>query len=272
MSNNTKNKQFNFKQVLIGLGAILIVFGFGWLGCGGLDSLAERIKNQCSVDEFDEQNDRTPNQCSVDEFDEFAKKNNLNFPPDKYTVYEATLDKFIKCIGPKDKSVGDLSHYFKVLTHLKMKEKCRLKYEIIGDSFASKPMINLDNIIIDKSPEGAWEAVLLSVLGDQFNLIWHAGYSQRCIVTNWRKFYNGRPADEVSGKRVCTEVDMKTLSSWDITPKVEINDDETATVYYCIFNAWNGFRRVSQRVHFDTGKLEKPVTLEQFYYNCRIRF
>ena len=37
MTNNTKNKQFNFKQMLIWLGAMLIGFALGWLGCKGLD-------------------------------------------------------------------------------------------------------------------------------------------------------------------------------------------------------------------------------------------
>ena len=212
-------------------------------------------------------------------FDEFAKQNNLYFPPTKRNVYTASLNKFDKCVKEMNKKCseytlkGDLSHYFKILTHLKMKDQCHLEYETFGDCFfGSKPMINLDNIIIDKSPEGAWEAVLLFALGDQFNLTRHAGYSQLCIVTSWRKFYNGYPADEVSGKTVCAEADMKTLSTWDITPKVEMNDDETATVYYCIFNAWNGFKQISQRVHFDTGVLEDPVTLANIPYSCGIIF
>lgn len=211
-------------------------------------------------------------------FDEFAKQNNLNFPPAERTVFTDTLDKFIRCVKatgknhPMDTFCGDLSHYFKVLTHLKMKDQYCLTYKTFGDIFGdSKPEISFDNIMIDKSPEGAWEAVLLFALGDQFNLTGHAGYSQLCIVTDWRKFYSSRPADEVSGRSVCAEADMKTLSTWDIAPKVEINDD-TATVYYCVFSAWYGFSKISQRVHFDTGVLDSPVTLAHVPYDCGIIF
>lgn len=212
-------------------------------------------------------------------FDEFAKQNNLQFPPAQCSVYSTTLDKFVQCVKatgkayPADQAGGDLTHYLDVLTHLKMKDQCRLEYKTYGDrSYGSMPMIPLNNIIIDKSPEGAWEAVLLFLLGNQFNLTRHAGYSQLCIVSCWQKFYNGRPADEVSGKSVCAEADMKTLSAWDITPKVEINSDETATVYCCVFNAWHGFKQISQRVHFDSGTLEDCITLAHVPYCCRVMF
>lgn len=208
--------------------------------------------------------------------DEFAKQNNLYFPPAKRNVYSAKLEQFVKCVkaenAKKPMPCGDLSHYFDVLTHLKPKEQRPLQYWTIGDHLGSEPIIDVSNIVIDKSPEGAWEAVLLFTLGNQFHLGWHAGYSQICIVTSWRKFYLSRPADEVSGKRVCAEADMKTLSTWDVTPKVEMNDDETATVYYCVCSAWHGFKQISQRVHFDTGKLDDPVTLEHVPYDCGILF
>lgn len=219
-----------------------------------------------------------PTDCP-NSFEEFVKQNNLKFPDTQHNVYTDTLEKFVKCVKmtgkkhPANELSGDLSHYFDVLSHLRMKENFRLEYEIVGDRlWGSKPMINLDNIIIDNSPEGAWEAVLLFALGNQFNLTWHAGYSQLCIVASWQKFYSGRPADEVSGNRVCAEADMKTLSTWNITPKVEINDDETATAYYCVFSAWYGFSQISQRIHFGTGVLEDPVTLAHVPYNCGIMF
>lgn len=214
-----------------------------------------------------------------DSFDEFAKQNNLNVPPKTHSIYTVTLEKFIQCVKatgekyPANEPCGDLSHYLDVLTHLKMKDQCRLEYETFGDRFyGTTPAISLVNIIIDKSPEGAWEAVLLSELGNQFNLTRHAGYSQRCIVTSWREFYNGRPAAEVCGKIVCAQADMNTLLTWDITPKVEINNDETATVYYCVFNAWSGFKQVSRRVRFDTGAVEERVTLAHVPYDCGTRF
>ena len=211
-------------------------------------------------------------------FDDFAKQNNLTFPPAKRNTYTSTLKKFVKCVKATNKKCwgtecGDLSHYFDVLTHLKMKEGCRLEYITYGDScWGARPLIDFSNIVIDKSPEGAWEAVLLINLGGQFNLQRHAGYSQCCIAGSWQDFYRGWPADEVSGRQVCAETDMKTLSTWDISPKVEMNDDETATVYYCIFNAWDGFRQVSQCVHFDTGELDEPVLLEYLSYCCRVMF
>ena len=215
-------------------------------------------------------------------FDEFAKQTDLNFPAAKRSVYTAVLNKFVKCVKEmgKKRSIESMGYcspyihfpdqedeiacylrYFDILTHLTLKGKPETLREIwMGDEIVFKP----DHIAIDKSPEGAWEAVLLAELGDQFD------DTPPCIVTSWRKFYSCRPGGVVSGRSVCAEVDMKTLSTWDITPKVDINDDETATVYYCIFDIWEGFRQVSRRIHFDTGELEEPVTLEKVPYNCGI--
>ena len=209
---------------------------------------------------------------------DFEEKKGLKFPRGRNNVFTDKLSEFVCCVktqeckGVKPGDRGDLSCYFEVLTHLQMKSGTRLEYQQVGCDEGSAPEISgLDNIIIDRSPEGAWEAVLLHELGGQFNLVWHAGDLQICIVTNWRHFYLGKPADEVSGREVCDIADMKTLLTWDITPRVEISGNEAAA-YYCVFHAWSGFYQVRRKVHFDTGVVDEPEILAESPYCCMVIF
>ena len=64
---------------------------------------------------------------------------------------------------------------------------------------------------------------------------------------------------------------MKTLLTWDITPRVEISGNEAAA-YYCVFHAWSGFYQVRRKVHFDTGVVDEPEILAESPYFCMVRF
>ena len=193
------------------------------------------------------------------------------------STFTDKLAEFRQCVNEQENSEimpgfrGDLSCYLDVLTHLKMKSGYRLEYQQCGDEIGSAPYIDLEGLVIDKSAEGAWEAVLLYALGGQFNLRWHAGTLQHCIVTDWLAFYMGYPADEVSGEEVLKTIGPEPLAALDITPRVEIEGNE-ATVYYCIFNAWHGFSRIKHKVHFDTGKLDEPIEMMHVPYFCHVIF
>ena len=208
---------------------------------------------------------------------ELKPKYGLKFPRAKPSAFARILDDFRSCVNRLDRSVfgdenaaGDLDCYLEVLTHLKMKPGCKLHYEMAGNEYYAFPKIlGKENLIIEKSPAGAWEAFLLDAIGPQFNLIWHAGSNQFRIVTSWQKFYRENAADEISGREVCNSCDMKELFSWDITPRVEMGDNE-ATVHYCYFSAWHGFSLLSSKVHFDTGIVDEHVKKARLPYFCGI--
>ena len=209
--------------------------------------------------------------------DELTLATGVCFPRAVPSKLSSKLNDFLRCVKQQNTfsqtlGSGDLDCYLEILTHLKMKPGCRLHYKEQGDYVASMPVIfGKESIIIDKSPEGAWEAFLLETIGDQFNLRWHAGTQQLCIVTSWRKFFHSHPADEVSGKEVLYFCNTAKLKTWDITPRVEICGDE-ATVYYCMFNAWDGFRLMSSKVHFSTAVVDMPETIDYVPYFCPVIF
>ena len=208
---------------------------------------------------------------------EFEEKSGLKFPRAKPSAFARKLVDFRLCVNRLNREVfgnenaaGDLDCYLEVLTHLKMKPGCKLHYEMEGDkNYAFPQILGKENLIIEKSPEGAWEAFLLDAIGPQFNLIWHAGSNQFRIVTSWRKFYRESAADEISGREVCNSCNMKKLLTWDIAPRVEMGGNE-ATVHYCYFSAWDGFALMSSKVHFDTGIVDEPVEKACSPYFCGV--
>ncbi len=90
----------------------------------------------------------------------------------------------------------------------------------------------------DDTPESYFEYVALRILGGQFYLWWHAGYSYRPIICNRDGLESMLksseppfgPPDDINNK-------ARLL---DFSPKVEVGKD-TASVRVVTFNSWEGF-------------------------------
>ncbi len=130
----------------------------------------------------------------------------------------------------------------------------------------------------DCTPEGAWELVLLIELGQQFNLVRHAGYNEFRIIYDMEEFFSGKylgkegyDYDYFNVDRLSND-ERKELLSWNVTPQVTIEGD-VAFVDYCSFSPFSAFYRVQAGFQFkpELKQLETIVT-KKIEYNCGVIF
>ncbi len=147
----------------------------------------------------------------------------------------------------------------------------------LGDSMPKNNCI-LDAVCPEDTSDGAWELILLMELGDQFNLLWHAGTEMIKIVYDMKEFLAGRYFGKNMGHLFkvnnLSDDDKRELLSWDVSPKVIMQTkDGFALVDYCVFSPWGGFFHVQRKVQFKPElSLSKPLTMKRINYNCRFIF
>ena len=128
----------------------------------------------------------------------------------------------------------------------------------------------------DCTPEGAWELVLLIELGQQFNLVRHAGYNEFRIIYDMEEFFSGKyfgkeDYDYFDVDELC-DFDRKDLLSWNVTPKVTIEGD-VAFVDYCSFSPFSAFYLVQARFQFKPELKElETIVKKKIKYNCGVIF
>ncbi len=192
----------------------------------------------------------------------------------------------------------DPNQYFQVFTHLRPAPGYMLDYVYYqsglgglpilyarledGPTFKSRAELEsaveggdwlayLQQIQVDGTPAGYLEYVILSQLGNQFYLSWHAyindtqvlcDHGDLAVVTQHLAFYNqSLPAEKV-----------RQLETLDFSPAVVIAGD-TVTVRIVIFTKWGGFfERIYQ---LDKTHLGRPVETQDnrlVPYDCGIVF
>ena len=154
------------------------------------------------------------------------------------------------------------------------------RFSEYGKRDSENPAPNLLNDLSIVSPEftqkGVWELILLTELGTQFNLVWHANYKLRRIICNMEEFFDGwycGTYDDCYFKADRLTEDEKTkLLSWDIAPKVKL-EDFRAIAEYCLFSPFSGFCTVRREICFEPELyLPKPMITKRLFYNCGIKF
>ena len=140
-------------------------------------------------------------------------------------------------------------------------------------------------------PEGMWELILLLDFGEQFGLVWHANYSQRVVVYDMQDFLSDKYfGEKISGMLYGFPPRSPELLSWQTAPKVTMQEN-SALVEYCMFSPFGGFAMIQRTVMFEREpvpnaklarlsslprfrcpKLQKPVVVKEFKYNCGICF
>ncbi len=198
-----------------------------------------------------------------------------------------------------------LATMMEALPHLHFPKGSCLDYYQSGDDFSSYPTLYvrkstdprlpnnsptclgdlmpkdidiLDNVRPDFTPEGAWELILLMELGDQFNLVRHAGYNEIKIIYDMEEFFTGKYfgndftqyEHELFDIKYLTENERKELLSWQPAPRVTMGND-AAVVEYCVFSPFGGFYLVQIKVQFKPVLiLSQPIKMKKVHYHCQI--
>lgn len=219
----------------------------------------------------------------------------------------------------------DVNSYFTVLTHISPEPGYVLDYVYISVSMGGNPILYarhksvvpfgsyteyvratrnsgihdeswLERVRPDGSPQSYFELVLLSIVGDQFYLRWHANYHDSRVVCSrkavadiaadiqhnasreYRQLSGGRQQPEQlqneweSRHHVLTERDVVALMELDPRPRVEISSG-SACVRLVTFSKWGGFARLECTVVQCLGtRIAQRKVTSLVEYNCGIRF
>ena len=194
----------------------------------------------------------------------------------------------------------DVNAYFTVLDHLAVEDGYFLDYvyqydfmggypvlyslpddqppfETYADYRASIPSSErtlpsyLDHIVIDDTPEGYLQMVVLDVMGAQFYLHWHAGYNDFQVICDGSTLATLLAADNGFGSSIPDDVQQQARLL-DVTPTVTL-DEDAAHVEFTGFTKWGGFYRATLTLSRDyprevyDGSAEKVVE-----YDCGVVF
>ena len=166
------------------------------------------------------------------------------------------------------------------MAHIKLEEHECLDCRVRGDSIGAfgefvlwtgdkvKPLA----VMLDGTPESAWERVLLKEASEQFYLAWHANYGRHRIVSDVRKFdeeidiaFTGEGAWHEIG-----ESGRSRMMKNDFAPKVDLVGNQ-ATVTYYAFSAFGGLLKLTDHVDMASGKILDKTEKEQIVeYNCGV--
>lgn len=166
------------------------------------------------------------------------------------------------------------------LAHIKLEEHecldCRVRGDSIG-AFGEFVLRTTDGVkplavMLDGTPESAWERVLLKEASEQFYLAWHANYGRHRIVSDVRKFdeeidiaFTGEGAWHEIG-----ESGRNRMMKNDFAPKVDLVGNQ-ATVTYYAFSAFGGLLKLTDYVDMASGKILDKTEKEQIVeYNCGV--
>ncbi len=220
-------------------------------------------------------------------------------PPDYYDGTTITVDD-------KDFEVGQ---YFSTLNHIAIEEGYYLDYMFFYDELGGKPVLYsvkngdgpflyyeeyvaylgeemewersymnlyysydyLQHITIDDTPEGFFQYLILVMLGDQFDLFWHALYNDTIIICD------SSDINSVNSELEAWDVEFPDESAAkgpdiELTPYV-IFDTDTVKVRFIQFSKWGGYAEsiytLDRQAPYKLLDVEWNVLIE---YDCGIAF
>jgi hypothetical protein len=200
--------------------------------------------------------------------------------------------------GIKNGNEFDVNQYFRVLTHLSMREGYALDYVYINDSLGSYPLIYArpmdlapytspadvpeamqtsdfrDYLEIQDVEQGYFEYVVLDIMARQFYLSWHANYNDTEIVCNRRQVND--IVDRVSSGDFGYAMDLaqqtKARTLKDIEPVVSLTGD-VAKVQFITFTKWGGFYRETYTINRGFPHTIIDINQENVIpYDCGVMF
>jgi hypothetical protein len=159
----------------------------------------------------------------------------------------------------------DVMQYFKVLDHLSMQTGYVLDYVYHYDGMGGGPILYvrpasqppysteadlaaagetpdyMDYIQVDDTPESFFQLAMLSMVGSQFYLYWHANYKDLQIIcdkVDIKDIVNSLDGD--FGYPISLMSRMRAALLTDVAPVVNIGE-QTTTVQIITFTRWGGF-------------------------------
>jgi hypothetical protein len=191
----------------------------------------------------------------------------------------------------------DVNEYFTVLDHLAVEGDRVLDYVYMYDFMGGYPVLytrpadqepfatvadysaavgdtQLDyreRIIIEDTPEGYMQMVVLNVMARQFYLHWHAGYNDFQIICDDDMLESLLDSDDEFRQAIPTDV-QKQARRIDVTPTVEL-DEDVARVRFVGFTKWGGFFDVTYTISRDFPREVYEFEEEELVpYNCGVMF
>jgi len=215
-----------------------------------------------------------------------------------------TPDHFQEGVQARQDGDFDPNRYFETLTHLSMEPGYILDYvyfrELIGgepilyarkvdeppfDSFSEyidavngdyyhwKRSLYLEHVQTDGTPQGFLEYVILSVMGEQFYLYWHANYNDRQVVCTQEGVEKIIAALEKNDFGVpLTERQKQLARRVSVFPSSKVKSN-VIEIQVMTFTKWGGFeemvftmRRAFPHKILDTKKRSRV------HYDCKVNF
>lgn len=138
--------------------------------------------------------------------------------------------------------------------------------------FVSTPDIACDFDIyrylkFEKTPMGAWQAYLLSRLGDSLPMWWHANYDKRDYI------YSKEDIDKIT-HFIDRKFDASVLLNYDVAPKL-YGENERFYVSCCYWTDFGGLKREFVEIQFLDNQLFQTFVFDEkiiHEYQCGIMF
>jgi len=187
----------------------------------------------------------------------------------------------------------DVNEYFMVLTHLAPEAGYVLDYVYFAPGGFGAPYMYarsegeptfsnysayqnagvenfLSHIQVDDTAEGYYELVLLSIMGEQFYLSWHAAYDDWEVVSS-RERLDAIIELMNEEHNPLTEEQVEAALQLDVTPSVKFEGDKVR-VQILMFTKWGGFYERVYTIdrNFPHQMIEDDIQL--IPYNCGIVF
>jgi hypothetical protein len=128
----------------------------------------------------------------------------------------------------------------------------------------------LDQVyVVDGTPEGFFQYVVLAIMGGQFYLYWHAQEDDAIVLTSWQRL-----EDEISDVAVMMDPDdRESARGADPAPVVSF-DEDTATVEVLVFTCFGGLLRHTFTIErvFPQRILDHQVESEAHLENCGVQY
>lgn len=191
----------------------------------------------------------------------------------------------------------DVMQYFSVLDHLSMQPGYVLDYVYHYDGMGGYPVLyvrpagqppfateadlatggdrrsHLDYIQMDDTPESYFQFVVLSLMGSQYYLYWHADYNDSQIVcdktgvTDIVASLNGD-----FGYRISLASRVRAALLKDVGPSVNIGE-QTVEVRFVTFTRWGGFYQETYTLSRSMPHTIKDVEEKNLVpYECGVMF
>jgi len=187
----------------------------------------------------------------------------------------------------------DVNEYFTVLTHLAPEDGYVLDYVYFGPggdgfprvyarregesafaNYAEYEKANLENYLshvrVDGTAEGYFELAVLSIMGGQFYLAWHAAYADKEVVSS-RERVEAIIDQMNEAYTPLTEEQVEAFLKLDVTPRVKFKGEEVR-LRILVFTKWGGFFERVYTIDRDFPHQMVDEDVELVPYTCGVMF